>query len=87
MRDSEGEGKGFGFVTMLKDEEALTAILKLNNSMFDGRKIEVRFKLKVSETTEYTAVNMRNLADGFLAIVKHERLSKLLISLQKLNYL
>ena len=72
MRDSEGEGKGFGFVTLLKDEEALTAILKLNNSMFDGRKIEVRFKLKVSETAEYTAVNMRNLADGFLVIVEHE---------------
>ena len=87
MRDAEGEGKGFGFVTMLKDEEALTAILKLNNSMFDGRKIEVRFKLKVRETTEYTAVHMRNLAEGFLVIVEHECPSKLLISLQKLNYL
>ena len=87
MRDAVGDGKGFGFVTMLKDEEALTAILKLNNSMFDGRKIEVRFKLKVSETTEYTADNMRNLADGYLAIVERKRVNKLLISLQKLNYL
>lgn len=47
MRDNKGEGRGFGFVTMLKDEEALTAVLKLNNSMFEERKIEVRFKLKV----------------------------------------
>lgn len=47
IRDSSGRGRGFGFVTMANDDEAVKAVLKLNRSMFTERLIEVRFKLKV----------------------------------------
>lgn len=39
-RDS-GRSKGFGFVEMTTDSEALTAIQKLNGSDMDGRAINV----------------------------------------------
>ena len=39
-RDS-GQSRGFGFVEMANDEEALAAITKLNNTEFDGRRLTV----------------------------------------------
>jgi len=36
-----GQSKGFGFVEMEKDEDADTAIQKLNGTEIDGRKIAV----------------------------------------------
>ena len=47
MRTAGGDNKGFGFVTMANDQEAVRAILKLNKSTYNNRVIEVRFKLKV----------------------------------------
>ena len=39
-RDS-GRSKGFGFVEMSSDQEAMTAIEKMNGQMFDGRALNV----------------------------------------------
>jgi len=36
-----GQSKGFGFVEMEKDEDAETAIQKLNGTEIDGRKVAV----------------------------------------------
>lgn len=36
-----GQGKGFGFVEMSTEEEAKTAMNKLNNSTLDGRMIVI----------------------------------------------
>ncbi len=36
-----GRSKGFGFVEMTNDEEAKTAIDKLNETEFDGRNLTV----------------------------------------------
>lgn len=38
----EGRSKGFGFVEMPNDEEALQAIEALNDSELDGRRIVVK---------------------------------------------
>lgn len=38
----EGRSKGFGFVEMPNDDEALRAIEALNNSELDGRNIVVK---------------------------------------------
>ena len=35
------QSRGFGFVEMGNDEEALAAITKLNNTEFDGRRLTV----------------------------------------------
>ncbi|MBT3209371.1 MAG: RNA-binding protein [Bacteroidetes bacterium] len=37
-----GRSKGFGFVEMLNDEEAMTAIAELNDSELDGRTVVVK---------------------------------------------
>ena len=50
MRTDDGQGKGFGFVTMAEDQDAVRAVLKLNRSTYKERTIEVRFKLRVSAT-------------------------------------
>jgi len=36
-----GRSKGFGFVEMSSDQEAMTAIEKMNGQMFDGRALNV----------------------------------------------
>lgn len=36
-----GNSKGFGFIEMTNDDEALAAISKANGQDFDGRKIKV----------------------------------------------
>jgi RNA recognition motif-containing protein len=41
MDKMSGRSKGFGFVEMTSDEEALAAVTKLNGSELDGRKIVV----------------------------------------------
>jgi len=46
MKTQEGGSKGFGFVTMMNDDEATRAVSKLNHSTLKGREIEVRFKLR-----------------------------------------
>lgn len=47
-RDS-GQSKGFGFIEMSSEEEALNAIKTLDGSEFDGRKISVK-EAKPQET-------------------------------------
>lgn len=43
IRDkATGRSKGFGFVEMANDEDALTAIRELDNSELDGRTIVVK---------------------------------------------
>lgn len=42
MDKMEGRSKGFGFVEMPNDEEAMNAINELNDSTLDGRQIVVK---------------------------------------------
>ena len=46
MDQQSGQSKGFGFVEMFDDEEAKTAINRINGQQFDGKKI----RAKVSNT-------------------------------------
>ena len=41
MDKNTGKSKGFGFVEMPEDEEALKAIEGLNGKLLDGRKVRV----------------------------------------------
>ena len=41
MDKMSGRSKGFGFVEMASDQEAMDAVTKLNGSELDGRKIVV----------------------------------------------
>ncbi|XP_067942147.1 ELAV-like protein 1 [Watersipora subatra] len=45
MRNESGHPRGYGFVTMANDDEAVRAVLKLNRSTYEDRTIEVRFKM------------------------------------------
>ena len=45
MKDlATGKGKGFGFVTMVHQEEATFAISQLNGYMVAGKPLQVSFK-------------------------------------------
>ena len=45
MKDmATGKGKGFGFVTMVNQEEANFAIAQLNGYMMSGKPLQVSFK-------------------------------------------
>ncbi|MFT6332668.1 MAG: RNA recognition motif-containing protein [Lentimonas sp.] len=46
MDKNTGESKGFGFVEMLNDDEARTAIEKIHGTKFDGSKIRVKASTK-----------------------------------------
>jgi len=51
MDNNTGLSKGYGFVLMNKYNQALTAIQQLNNYLFHGRYLQVRFK-KIVKTTK-----------------------------------
>jgi len=42
MDRDTGRSKGYGFVEMTHEDDALMAIMELNNSEFDGREIVVK---------------------------------------------
>ncbi len=44
-----GRSRGFGFVNMVNDEEAITAIEKMNGAEVDGRKLTVNEAKPLSE--------------------------------------
>ena len=44
LYDAEGNSKGYGFVEMSSEQDALDCVEKLNNAMFDGRKVNVSIK-------------------------------------------
>jgi nucleolin len=44
LYDEQGNSKGYGFVEMSSENDANDCVDKLNNMMFDGRKISVSIK-------------------------------------------
>lgn len=52
--------KGFGFVAMPNDKEALEAIKKANGSELQGRKIEVSKSEKLADGTEVKEVDKKS---------------------------
>ena len=44
LYDAEGNSKGYGFVEMANENDADDVVAKLNNQMFDGRKVNISIK-------------------------------------------
>lgn len=59
MDRETGHSRGFGFVKMATEEEAINAIFGLNNTEIDGRTIQVSIAKQKEEKRTFLVNNVR----------------------------